>query len=74
MADRVGGSAVFFGERVDCSFWRMDGQLIASLEVDDDGCSILTMGSGTRAAVGVVTELVDVHATLGGGIVALDVV
>ena len=32
------------------------------------------MRSGARAAVGVVTELVDVHAALGGGIVARDVV
>lgn len=32
------------------------------------------MGSCTRAAVGVVTELVNVHATLGGGVVALNVV
>lgn len=32
------------------------------------------MRAGTGAAVGVVTELVDVHAALGGGIVAFDIV
>lgn len=33
----------------------------------------LTVGAGGRAAVGVVTEGVDVHATLGVGVVASDV-
>ena len=32
------------------------------------------MWSGARAAVGVVAELVDVHAAVGGGVVASDVV
>ncbi len=32
------------------------------------------MRSGAGAAIGVVAELVDVHAALGGGIVARDVV
>lgn len=32
------------------------------------------MWPGACATVGIVTELVDVHATLGGGIAALDVV
>ena len=35
---------------------------------------ILTVRSGAGAAVGVVTELVDVHAALGGGVVAAEVV
>lgn len=33
-----------------------------------------TVGTGACAAVGVVAELVDVHAALGGGVVAFDVV
>lgn len=32
------------------------------------------MGTGAGAAVGIVTELVDVHATLGGSITAFDIV
>ena len=32
------------------------------------------MGAGAGAAVGVVTELVDVHATLSVGVIALEVV
>ena len=32
------------------------------------------MRTSTRATVGVVTELVDVHTTLGGGIVAFEIV
>lgn len=32
------------------------------------------MGASACATIGVVTELVDVHATLSGGVVALDVV
>ena len=32
------------------------------------------MGTGARAAIRVVAELVDVHAALGGGVVAFDVV
>lgn len=34
----------------------------------------LTMRSSARTAIGVVAELVDVHAALGGGVVAGDVV
>jgi len=33
-----------------------------------------TVRAGARAAVGVVAELVDMHAALGGGVVAVDVV
>ena len=32
------------------------------------------MRASTGATVGVITELVDVHTTLGGGVVALDVI
>ena len=32
------------------------------------------MRSGASASVGIVSKLVDVHASLGGGIVALDII
>lgn len=38
------------------------------------GGVIFTMRSSARAAIGVVAELVDVHAALGGGVVAGEVV
>lgn len=38
------------------------------------GVCLLTMRTGARATVGVVAELVDVHAALGRGVVACDVV
>lgn len=38
------------------------------------GGMVVTVGSSACAAVGVVTELVDVHAALGRGVVAADVV
>jgi hypothetical protein len=39
----------------------------------DGNSGILTVGAGRGAAVGVVTELVDVEATLGVGVVTGDV-
>ena len=64
----VRGGAVRFAEWVDCGMvrmrWRKNGR----------GANLLTVRSGARAAVGVVAELVDVHAPVGGGVVAGDVV
>jgi hypothetical protein len=66
MAVVVGGRAVGLAEGVDCA---STGQPCPSSE----GGGRLTMGASRCAAVGVVTELMDVDATLGVGIVAGDV-
>ena len=39
-----------------------------------EGAELFTVWSGARATIGVVSELVDVHAPVGRGIVACDVV
>ena len=67
----VRGGPVGFGERVDC---KGGGRRVLARLWCERGGGWVTVGSGARAAVGVVAELVHVHAALGGGVVAGDVV
>jgi hypothetical protein len=67
MADLIGRSAVCLSVWVDCRC-SLAKASIRGLFIEQP----LTVGSGRCAAVGVVTELVDVHATLSVGIMAGD--
>lgn len=76
VAFAVGGGAVGFGERID---WERRRRRIVLARRSLHGLirekrRWVTVGSGACAAVGVVAELVDVHAALGRGIVAADFV
>jgi hypothetical protein len=72
MALRVAGSTVILGEGVDWAGNRST-RLVSSASRRRDFRWARTVRSGRGAAVGVVTELVDVEATLGVGILAGDV-
>ena len=75
VAFAVRGGAVGLGERVD---WEERKAVLAGRPVANGKggweAGMLAVRSSACAAIGVVTELVDVHAALGGGIVARDVV
>lgn len=66
----VGGSTVTLAVRVDCALPSVSAPSRSGIDVVS---GILTVRAGGGAAVGVVTEGVDVHATLSVGVVAADV-
>ena len=76
----VGGGTVLFAEGVD--WWRrraLDLLVVVERQMGKGGfggggCLKRTVGTSTCAAICVVAELMNVHATLGGGVVAADVV
>lgn len=70
----VGGGTVLFAERVD---WEAEERIrsgVCRLCGGEGGGFRRTVRTSACAAVCVVAELMDVHATLGGGVVAADVV